>query len=106
VTGEGEFLCLTSKGRRTGLPREIEIWFTRRNGRYYVIAEHGERAQWVRNLRANASVRVRAAGPAFAARARVVDAAAEQALASEVQARSQEKYGWSDGLIVELEPEG
>jgi hypothetical protein len=49
-------------------------------------------------------VQVRAAGQTFAARARVVDAVAEEALASEVQARSQEKYGWSDGLIVELEP--
>jgi deazaflavin-dependent oxidoreductase (nitroreductase family) len=106
VRREGEFLYLTSTGRRTGLPREIEIWFTRRNGRYYVIAEHGERAQWVRNLRANPSVRVRAAGLTFQARARVVDAAAEQALASAVQARSQEKYGWSDGLIVELVPLG
>ncbi len=104
--GAAEFLYLTSTGRRTGLPREIEIWFTRRNGRYYVIAEHGERAQWVRNVRANPSVQVRVAGLACAAMARVVDAAADRALASQVRARSQEKYGWSDGLIVELEPEG
>ena len=60
----------------------------------------------MQNVRANPSVQVRAAGLAFAARARVVDAAADRALTSEVQARSQEKYGWSDGLIVELEPEG
>jgi len=104
--GEAEFLYLTSTGRRTGLPREIEIWFTRRNGRFYVIAEHGERAQWVRNVRANPSVQVRVAGLAFTAMARVVDAAADRALASQVRARSQEKYGWSDGLIVELEPGG
>jgi len=104
--GEAEFLYLTSTGRRTGLPREIEIWFTRRNGRFYVIAEHGERAQWVRNVRANPSVQVRVAGLAFRAMARVVDAAADRALASQVRARSQEKYGWSDGLIVELEPGG
>jgi hypothetical protein len=58
----------------------------------------------VQNLRAEPSVEVRVAGTTFPARARVVDAAAEQALASAVQARSQEKYGWSDGLIVELEP--
>ena len=32
------FLYLTTIGRRTGLPREIEIWFTERDGRYYVIA--------------------------------------------------------------------
>ena len=44
------FLYLTTTGRRTGLPREIEIWFTERGGHFYVIAEHREgklnRATW------------------------------------------------------------
>ena len=103
---KAEFLYLTTTGRRSGLPREIEIWFTRANGRYYIIAEHGERARWMQNLLADPLVQVRVAGVTFAARARVVAAAAEQPLASAVQALSLEKYGWSDGLIVELEPSG
>ena len=49
-------LYLTTTGRRSGRPRRIEIWFTRRNRRYYVIAETGEDAQWVRNLRADPRV--------------------------------------------------
>jgi len=49
---EAEFLCLTTTGRRSGVPREIEIWFTRVDGQYYVIAERGERAHWVRNIQA------------------------------------------------------
>jgi hypothetical protein len=36
---EPEHLYPTTTGRRTGLPGEIEIWFTRSRGRYYVIAE-------------------------------------------------------------------
>ena len=103
---EEAFLYLTATGRRSGLPREIEIWFTRLNGRYYVIAERGEGAQWVRNLLANPRVQVRIAGAGLAARARVVDPAAEPGLASAVQTRSREKYRWGDGLIVELEPLG
>src|SRR5262245_30426283 len=67
-----EFLYLTTTGRVSGAPREIEIWFTEDAGRYYVIAEHGDRAHWVQNLRANPRVRVRVGDRSFAARARVV----------------------------------
>jgi deazaflavin-dependent oxidoreductase (nitroreductase family) len=95
---------LTTTGRRSGQPREIEIWFTQRDGRYYLIAEHRERTQWVRNLRAAPSGRVRVGRRAFAARARVVDAKAEPELARSVRTLSEAKYGWGSGLVVELDP--
>ncbi len=99
---EPELLHLTTTGRRTGLPREIEIWCTRRDARYYVVAETGERAQWVRNLRADPGVRWRVGRRTYSGRARVVDRVREAALAATVRARSTAKYGWGDGLIVEL----
>ena len=99
------FLYLTTIGRRTGLPREIEIWFTERDGHFYVIAEHRERAHWVRNIGADQKVRVRVGERRFAARARVVEADRELELAQSVKALSDAKYGWSDGLIVEITPE-
>jgi deazaflavin-dependent oxidoreductase (nitroreductase family) len=98
------YLYLTTIGRRSGRAREIEIWFTRRDGRYYVIAEHGEQAHWVRNIRADARVRWRVGDGTFAGRARVVEAAAEPTLSAAVQALSATKYGWGDGLVVELTP--
>jgi hypothetical protein len=45
------FLYLTTTGRRTGVAREIEIWFTELGGHFYIIAEHGERATWVETSR-------------------------------------------------------
>jgi deazaflavin-dependent oxidoreductase (nitroreductase family) len=101
---EPEFLYLTTTGRRTGLPREIEIWFTRRDDHFYLIAETGERAQWVRNLRADGRVRWRVGARAFTGRARVVDRVREAALTAAIRTRSRAKYGWGDGLIVELRP--
>lgn len=98
------FLYLTTTGRRTGLPREIEIWFTERDGRFYLIAEHRERASWVRNIRADSRVRVGVGGRQFDAVARVVDDTQEPALAAAVKALSDAKYGWSDGTIVEITP--
>jgi len=79
--------------------------FTQRDGRYFVIAEHGERAQWVRNLGVDPRVQVRWGGERFAALARVVDAVAEPALVAVVQQRFREKYGWGEGLVVEIVPE-
>ena len=99
------FLYLTTTGRRTGQPREIEIWFTERAGRYYVIAEHGERAQWVRNVRAQPRVSVRVAGRQFTGHARVVDMRAESSLVGVVRSLSERKYGWGEGLVVELTPD-
>jgi deazaflavin-dependent oxidoreductase (nitroreductase family) len=105
MTAEPEYLYLTTTGRRSGRPREIEIWFTRRDERYYLIAEHGEEAGWVRNLRAQPAVRVRVDDVELSAQARVVDAVVEPELAADVRARSEAKYGWGDGLIVEISPD-
>ena len=99
-----KYLYLTTTGRRTGRPREIEIWFTQRGGRYYLVAEHRERAQWVRNLRAAPRVAVRVGRRSFAADARVVDAKTEPELARAVKKLSEQKYGWGTGLVVELDP--
>ena len=104
TTEEPPYLYLTTIGRRSRIPREIEIWFTRRDGRYYVISEHHKRAQWVQNVVANQAVRWRVADGTFTGRARVVDAAAESELTEAVQALSRQKYGWGDGLVVELTP--
>ena len=101
---EPEFLYLTTTGRRTGHPREIEIWFTRREGRYYVVAEHREKTQWVQNVRVDPRVRVRVGDLELAATARPLDAAAESTLHDAVRALSIANYGWGDGLIVELTP--
>jgi deazaflavin-dependent oxidoreductase (nitroreductase family) len=100
------YLYLTTTGRRSGQPREIEIWFTERDGRHYLIAEHGEKARWVQNLRADPRVRWRMGDARFEGRARVVDATAEAELHAAVRAASVAKYGWGDGLVVELAPGG
>ena len=106
MSAEPEFLYLTTTGHRTGRPREIEIWFTRHGDRFYLIAEHGEDADWVRNLRAAPAVTVRVGARRFAGRARVVSAELEPQLWNEVRALSEAKYGWGDGLVVEVTPTG
>lgn len=52
------FLYLTTRGRRSGRPHRIEIWFAAHEGRLYLLAGGRERADWVRNLQANPRVTV------------------------------------------------
>jgi deazaflavin-dependent oxidoreductase (nitroreductase family) len=56
---ERQVLYLTTIGRRTGLPREIEIWFVVWCEHFYLFAETGEAAGWVKNIRHNPKVTVR-----------------------------------------------
>jgi deazaflavin-dependent oxidoreductase (nitroreductase family) len=102
VRAEPKYLYLTTTGRRSGRPRQIEIWFTRDGDRYYLVAEHGRRAQWVQNLGGDPAVRVRVGSKRFRGTARVVDHRAERALVAAVRRRSEAKYGWGDGLVVEI----
>jgi deazaflavin-dependent oxidoreductase (nitroreductase family) len=104
VSPEARRLYLTTTGRRSGLPRRIEIWFTRHRGRYYLVAEHGPKARWVQNIRADPEVRVRVASRRFRGRARVVDARAERDLAATIRRLSEAKYGWGAGLVIEIAP--
>src|SRR5271156_2718415 len=63
-----QYLYLTTRGRKSGLPREIEIWFTHRDGRLYLIAEYPN-SNWLRNLQANSQAQVRVAEESFAVHA-------------------------------------
>jgi deazaflavin-dependent oxidoreductase (nitroreductase family) len=97
------YLYLTTTGRVTGQPREIEIWFAEHGGRFYLVAER-ESANWVRNIRSRPQVKVRVGAAEVNAIARVVYDDREPQLAVTVKALFDAKYGWSDGLIVELTP--
>ena len=97
------YLYLTTTGRVTGQAREIEIWFTEHGGRFYLVAER-ENANFVRNIKSRPQVKVRISDAQFNAIARVVHNDREPELAATVKALFDAKYGWSDGLIVELTP--
>jgi hypothetical protein len=104
------FLYLTTIGRVSGRARQIEIWFVERDERFYVVAEAREDAGWVKNLtkepRIVFSVGTRSAResvvPATYAVARIVRDEGDLELAKTVKALMDAKYGWSDGLLVEL----
>lgn len=72
-----DFCYVTTTGRRTGTPHTIEIWFALDEGSFYLLAEGRERADWIRNMRADPHVTVKVRDVTFPAVTRFVDDAAE-----------------------------
>ena len=90
------FCYVTTSGRRSGNPHEIEIWFGWNEGAtIYLMAGGGDRADWVRNLKTHPETTVRIAAQTFEGAARVVTDEAEDELARRLLAT---KYqGWREG---------
>ena len=97
-----EFFYLTTVGRKSGQLREIEIWYVPLAGNYYLIAENGHNADWVKNLQANPHVAFWVEGKLHKGAARIVDAAQEVKLHEAVCALFHDKYEWNEGLVVEV----
>ena len=89
-----QYCYLTTRGRRTGNPHTIEIWFGLQGKTLYILAGNGERADFVRNLRAEPEVQVRLDGRTYPAKARVVtDASEDRRVREMLLAKYQPGYG-------------
>lgn len=101
----GERYCyLTTIGRRTGQPHEIEIWFAAVGDTIYLMNGGTGRppgaSDWVRNAQVNPAVRVRIRDERFVGEARVVpfDSAehdrARDLLVTKYATREDDLSGW------------
>jgi deazaflavin-dependent oxidoreductase (nitroreductase family) len=98
LAGE-DFCYLTTMGRVTGKPHDIEIWFgTQDNSIYLMAGDH--KSDWVKNLLKNPHVTVRIAKHHFTGTARLVTDGQEEMMARHMLA---DKYGEreSDGSLDE-----
>jgi deazaflavin-dependent oxidoreductase (nitroreductase family) len=76
-----DYCYLTTTGRATGEPREIEIWFGLSGTTIYILSQGRDRSNWVRNLMRTPEVRVRIGDRSFDGTARIVDDGDEGAMA-------------------------
>ena len=101
---EAQFLYLTTTGWKSGRPHDIEIWFVGHEGKFYLVSEHELRSHWVQNIRRQPLISFRVGQSKYKGKGREVDREKEADLAQAVSALMNKKYGWSQGLIVELTP--
>jgi deazaflavin-dependent oxidoreductase (nitroreductase family) len=92
------FCYLTTTGRVTRKPHEIEVWFslTPETQTLYMLSGGRDRSDWVKNLRRNPEVTVRIAGEQFGGRARGARDAEEDELARRLLV---EKYESGPGRL-------
>ena len=90
-----QYCYLTTTGRVTGRPHEIEIWFALDGDTLYMLSDsHG--SDWVKNLRRTPGVTVRIANERFEGHARVVEDGEEDELARRLLI---EKYEQEPGSL-------
>src|SRR5215831_4719211 len=97
-----QYAYITTTGRKSGLPRQIEIWFVESDGFIYILAEHGIDAQWVKNILANPQVHVRIGKDEWNGTARVLDPEKDDDSYLRARKLARQKYDWGDGLPVEI----
>lgn len=113
------YCYLTTTGRKSGEPREIEIWFGVIGSSLYLLSgsgedERGPKAHWVRNLLKEPRCTVRIAGETVPATGTVIergtelDGAARELLVAKYQpGYSNDLTDWGKrSIVVEITPEG
>ena len=92
-----EYCYLTTRGRVSGHPHEIEIWFGAQQNTIYLLSG-SEKSDWVKNLLKDPAVAVRIAKHTFTGIARVVKDKEEEIRARYLIA---EKYQeWEEGKTL------
>jgi deazaflavin-dependent oxidoreductase (nitroreductase family) len=95
---EEEYCYLTTMGRVTGNPHEIEIWFGTRERSIYLLSGGGRSSDWVKNLLKFPEVTVRIAKTGFSGTARLATDPEEEMAARYMLA---EKYQeWEEGRVL------
>lgn len=93
-----EYCYLTTTGRVTGKPHEIEIWFGIDESTLYLLSGGKDKSDWVKNLLKNPSITVRIAKHTFTGTAHLVTNEQEDTKARYMLA---EKYQeWEEGRTL------
>ena len=92
-----EYCYLTTRGRRSGHPHRIEIWFVAHDHGAYLLSDSGT-SDWCRNLVADPHVMLEIAGERHETQARHVDATdpANDVVRPAIVAKYQPGYGGED----------
>jgi deazaflavin-dependent oxidoreductase (nitroreductase family) len=93
-----EYCYLTTTGRVTGKPHEVEIWFGANNTSLYLLSGGLDRSDWVKNLLKDPAVKIRIAEHTFTGITRLVKEEKEVTMARYLLA---EKYQeWETGRTL------
>ena len=90
-----DYCYLTTRGRVSGKPHEIEIWFGIQGSSLYLLSGGGTDSDWVKNLLREPKVQIRVGKSNFIGQATLVNGLEEDKLARELLAAKY--YRWKRG---------
>jgi deazaflavin-dependent oxidoreductase (nitroreductase family) len=102
--GGSKMLVVTTRGRKSGLPRHTMLSYILNNGKEYVASGWGVRSDWVKNIQADPLVTIQAGGRIYSAHAkRLVDPVEFQGAARSLFDSGGDSHfeDWLDSLGIE-----
>lgn len=95
-----EDVCyLTTTGRKSGRPHEIEIWFGIRGGSVYLLSGGRDAADWVQNIKNDRRVKIRINSRRATGRARILRAGTKEDRAAR-ELLDAKYMGWRPGKAL------
>lgn len=87
-----QYCYLTTTGRVSGNPHEIEIWFGVNDHTLYLLSEGKDKSDWVKNLIKTPTVTVRIKRKKFKGMARLVTGGSEEMMARKMLASKYQQW--------------
>lgn len=97
--GSEQFIHLTTKGRTTGRPHIVELWFAFSDGKVY-LSHEGKDTDWMRNLKQNSEVSFEIGGTNFKGRAHSIPDHSDEAWSAKV-ALYEKYYGKATKAVID-----
>jgi deazaflavin-dependent oxidoreductase (nitroreductase family) len=103
IDADAQYCYLTTTGRVSGEPREIEIWFGLIGSTVYMLSgsgedERGPKAHWVRNILKTPAVTVRISDVTYLGTGRVVERGSPEDAAARALVVPKYQPGYSNDL--------
>ena len=94
-----KFIHLTTRGRKTGKPHTVELWFAVSNGKVY-LSHEGEETDWMKNIKHEEEVSFEIGERNFTGKARYIRDHAEEAWTAKA-ALYEKYYGKAAREVIE-----
>ena len=94
-----KFIHLTTKGRKTGRPHSVELWFAASDGKVF-LSHEGKETDWMKNIKENGEVSFEIGGENFTGKSHYIDEDPDEARRCKV-ALYEKYYGKSTKEIID-----
>jgi len=94
-----KFIHLTTKGRKTGRPHRVELWFAASDGKVF-LSHEGKETDWMKNIKQNGEVSFEIGGENFTGKGHYIEKDQDEAWQCKV-ALYEKYYGKAAKAVID-----